>query len=181
VTGYSGAFQCGNAFELLRSAHSWTLKVLYPFNPQNGDHCQPDAGMIFDPSGNLYGTSLGNVLGAGGVFELSPAQNGNWTESVLYLGPSGFQDSISPLIRDASGNLYGTTFAAPNGWGSVFNLTPTNDGWSYTTLHTFTCSHGDGAGPGPGALAMDAQGNLYGTASYCGQHNAGLVFEITPN
>lgn len=177
VTGYDGEFRCGNAFELLRSAHGWTLKILYSFNPQIGDGCQPDAGMILDPSGNLYGTTLGNVLGDGGVFELSPAANGNWTQSVLYLDPSGLQDSISPLIRDASGSLYGTTFSAPTGWGSVFKLTPTNGGWSYTTLHTFTCSDGDGAGPGP--LAIDAQGNLYGTASYCGEHNAGLVFEIT--
>ena len=177
VTGEYGAFQCGSAFELVRSGGSWMFSVLYAFNPGIGDPCQPAAGMIFDPSGKLYGGGLGNGDGAGGVFELSRGQNGTWTESVPYLDGTGFQFAYAPLIRDTAGNLYGTTFSAPDGHGSVFELTPRQGGWTYTTLHVFNCS--DGAGPGPGPLAIDAEGNLYGTASYCGTHNAGVVFKIT--
>lgn len=174
-----GQYQCGFAYKLTPSGQNWTFTSLYDFNPAIGDGCQPDAAMVFDQSGNLYGTSIGNSLGEGSVFRLSPAQNGSWSESVLYLDTSGFQDSIAPLIRDAAGNLYGTMFSAPGGWGSVFKLTPGANGWTFTRLHTFSCS--DGAGPGAGALAIDAAGNLYGTASYCGAHQAGVVWEITPD
>jgi hypothetical protein len=72
------------------------------------------------------------------------------------------------------------------GWGSVFKLSPANGGYTYTDLHDFSGNRGsDGAFP-EGTLAMDANGNLYGTASAAGNHGfqcgsgCGTVWEITP-
>ena len=113
--------------------------MLYSFAGGNGDGGLPEAALIFDTAGNLYGTTgEGGAVGPGGVaggivFELSPSQGGGWTEKVLYnfcsvsdphrpLGglssptrpPAGefCLDGAEPdtnLIFDAAGNLYGTT------------------------------------------------------------------------
>ena len=82
---------------------------------------------------------------------------------------------------DAAGNLYGTTLNdGAYGYGNVFKLTPSNGGWTYTSLHdfcTFPC--GDGSEP-VSNLVLDANGNFYGTTYRGGAYNAGTVFEITP-
>lgn len=80
---------------------------------------------------------------------------------------------------DTGGNLYGTT-SADGAYedGSVFKLTATGGGWSYTDLCDFT-GGSDGAGPFSG-VTLDASGNLYGTASGGGAHGHGVVWEITP-
>ncbi|MBA3915478.1 MAG: hypothetical protein H0X25_16815 [Acidobacteriales bacterium] len=83
------------------------------------------------------------------------------------------------LTFDAQGNLYGATNAnGANGLGSVFKLTRTNGGWTYTDLHDFAGGD-DGASP-YGSVAVDARGNVFGTAAVGGSNNQGLVFEITP-
>src|ERR1035438_6407068 len=86
-------------------------------------------------------------------------------------------------VMDATGNLYGTTYEGGGfGIGSVFKLTPSGGGWTYTALHNF-CAGGwpcsDGAFP-PSGLALDAVGNFYGTTSDGGAYGGGVVFEITP-
>ena len=79
-----------------------------------------------------------------------------------------------------AGNLYGTTYyVGAYGQGSVFKLTPSNGGWTYTSLHDFT-GGGDGGTPSSG-VTIDANGNLYGTALGGAQGvYAGVVWEITP-
>lgn len=91
---------------------------------------------------------------------------------------------LNPLLLDANGNLFGTTYSGGlYGAGSVFKLTPSGGGWTYTSLHDFTGT-GPDAGYPQGGLVMDANGNLYGTASMggpgCGDVGCGLIFEITP-
>ena len=54
--------------------------------------------------------------------------------------------------------------------GLVFKLTPSSNGWIYTDLHDFTGGD-DGCYPWEG-VALDGQGNLYGTASQCGPYGA---------
>lgn len=79
---------------------------------------------------------------------------------------------------DAAGNLYGTSEA--DGLyqeGTVFKLTPSNGGWIYTDLHDFT-GGSDGAFP-TGSVAIDSQGNLFGTTDI-GGIGGGVVWEITP-
>src|ERR1035438_4126191 len=65
-------------------------KVLHSFNSDGTDGVSPDAGLIFDGVGNLYGTTYGGPLPSGGtVFELTPAAGGGWTEKVLGSGIAG--------------------------------------------------------------------------------------------
>ena len=132
-----------------------------------------------DPSGNLYGTTAGGGSGGGGtVFELAPA-DGGWSFQTLYsLG--GLGGPAGKLVMDAIGNLYGTTLqGGPYQQGSVFKLSLSNGGWTYTSLHDFTGGT-DGGYPN-GSLIFDANGNLYGTAQSGGTYNGGgVVFEITP-
>ncbi len=102
-------------------------------------HC---GGLIFDPAGNLYGTTLAAAAAASGgtVFELSPSGD-TWTFKLLY---SFFRTATSvvqsaTLSMDGAGNLYGTTCCGGiYGWGTVFKLTNTQNGWVYTSLHDFT-------------------------------------------
>jgi uncharacterized repeat protein (TIGR03803 family) len=92
---------------------------------------------------------------------------------------TGAPDGAGPsagLIRDATGNLYGTTYlGGAYGWGTVFKR---DRAGNETVLHSFTSGH-DGAVP-LGGLIRDAEGNLYGTAYYGGAYGAGTVFKMTP-
>jgi uncharacterized repeat protein (TIGR03803 family) len=154
--------------------------VLYSFNG-GSDGYQPYAGVIFDPSGNLYGTTFfGGPHGYGTVYELSPIAGGGWTESVLYGfdNGSGGGEPETGLTLDGSGNLYGTTSTGgASGNGVVFELSPSNTGWVETVLHTFSGGT-DGALPLAG-LVIDSSGDLYGTTSSGGTYNSGTVFKVT--
>jgi hypothetical protein len=198
---YCGYYQvpgCGVVFELSPSGDGkWNEKVLYSFTGSDG--ALPDSGLVFDASGNLYGTTtLGGIRGClfgscGVVFELTPTSGGKWSEKVLHRFRGGNDGGISyaTLILDAAGNLYGTTQLGGgkgfcSGWacGIVFELTPaSNNRWKETVLHRFTGGK-DGAGPDAGVIS-DAQGNLYGIAGggalrYCQGYGCGLVFELSP-
>jgi uncharacterized repeat protein (TIGR03803 family) len=128
TTTYGGAYGYGTVFELTADG---TEKILYSFGGQAGDGESPTGGLIFDTSGNLYGTtSVGGAYYAGTVFELTAAG----TETVLYSFGSQTENVVYPyagLIFDTNGNLYGTTShagdlecEAPYGCGTVFKLTP---------------------------------------------------------
>ena len=179
---------CGTIFELTPNADgSWTEHILHRFSGVE-DGAAPEGALIFDASGNLYGTTLsGGAHGYGNVFELTPNADGSWKEKVLhqFTGGRDGANSYSGVIFDAAGNLYGTTYAGGNlsecggkGCGVVFKLTPKlSGGWGETVLHVF---HGTpGASPYAG-LIFDAAGNLYGTTSGDGSTTFGSVFEITP-
>ena len=158
----------------------------------NDDGWESSSELISDREGNLYGTTLQGVpSGSGSVFELSPA-NGGWTLTTLYsFTGSGNCDgtlSISSLAMDVTGNLYGTTdCAGAYGWGNVFKLSPSNGGWTYTSLHDF-CAGGypcaDGRRPWTN-IVFDNNGNLFGTVSEGVNPNdpleGGGVWEITPS
>jgi uncharacterized repeat protein (TIGR03803 family) len=163
-------------YELMRAGSNRLEKTLYTFQG-TGDGDLPDGGLIFDSSGNLYGTTVEAGLGGGTVFELTPS-NGNWIFTVQY----AFTDRgepMSSLAMDAAGNLYGTTVVGgPYQKGSVFKLTPSNGSWTYTSLHDFT-GGSDGGNP-VSNVVFDASRNLYGTASSGGAYGDGVVWKITP-
>lgn len=175
---------CGALYKLLPSGTRWTEQVLIDFDISNGGYAL--GALIMDAAGNLFGTSSAGGSGGGGtVFEISP--NGNQAIfKTLYSFPGYWQDGPqTKLLMDAAGNLYGTTYGDGGHFaGSVFKLVPQPDGtWSYVSLHDFLGGP-DGGGP-ISDLVFDAQGNLYGTASYGGTsrncyHGCGVVFEITP-
>ena len=163
-------------------------KVLRSFNNNKRDGMSPQASLIFDAAGKLYGTTIGGGAHDGGtVFELTPAAGGGWTETVLHNfhnnnASDGSNPAFSSLILDSAGNLYGTASygggASPGG-GTVFTMRPTGGGtWAYKVLHTFGTGT-DGSNPGAG-LIFDATGNLYGTTWQGGASGSGTVFEIKP-
>jgi uncharacterized repeat protein (TIGR03803 family) len=187
-----GNLNCGVVYKLTpKSGGGWTESVIYNFTG-GSDGGQPYAGLIFDQSGNLYGTTEegGGVacrFGCGVVFQLTPQSNGSWTESVLHSFTGG-SDGGAPagLIFDAKGNLYGATGFGGHigrncsvGCGLAFELTPNGGSWTETVLHQFRVR--DGGFPAAG-LTFDAAGNLYGTTEADGPGtDDGVVFKLTPN
>jgi uncharacterized repeat protein (TIGR03803 family) len=177
TTDIGGVNNVGTVFELTPGANdAWTETVLYSFQENGHDGRYPQASLIFDAAGNLYGTTYdGGVNNVGTVFELTPGSSGTWTETVLYSFQNNSQDGANPsanLVFDAAGNLYGTTmFGGPirtgkcnGGCGTVFELTPGSNGtWTEKVLHFF--DWWDGATPWDG-LVVGPSGSLYGTTSY---------------
>ncbi len=197
---------CGTIFRLSPNQDgSWTNTILYSFctkyiNNLCQDGAYPQAGLIFDAQGNLYGTTVnGGTVGCtqaghgcGTVFELSP-QGGSWTEKVLYSFcenqvNNNCLDGNFPLgqLTHASGNLYSTTEGGGGyGVGTVFELSHGKSGWTETVVYSF-CSLGefcsDGAEPQAG-VTFDKAGNLYGTTEFGGTnnvHGTGVVFKLSP-
>lgn len=177
-------FGCGVLFELTPSSSGWTETVLHDFcsAPNCSDGASPQASLIFDAVGNLYGSAPGNFGQTGEViFKFTPTSSG-WQETVLYTfcslplcadgaGPSG-------VVFDSAGNLYGTTFGGgAYGKGAVFELSPGSSGWTETVLHSFGTGK-DGSEPVSG-LVLDPAGNLYGTTQIGGAYGYGAVFELT--
>jgi len=173
TTGACGAYGYGTVFELTKRGAE---AVLYNFTG-GADGGQPIAGLVRDAQGNLYGTTnVGGVLGSyccGTVFEVTPAG----TETVLhaFTGGADGENPVAALVRDAKGNLYGTTGQGGGSCcGTVFELTPSD-----TENILFSFNYTDGSGPGPNRLVRDAKGNFYGTTSGGGAYGNGTVFELT--
>lgn len=124
TTDYGGSASVGTVYEVSPSGNgTWTEKVLYTFTDgTDGGH---PGGLVLDEAGNLYGVTSGHRT-FGSVFELSP-NGSSWTFTVLY-DFTGGADGGSPagsLVRDANGNLYGTTtYGGASGLGTVFEITP---------------------------------------------------------
>jgi uncharacterized repeat protein (TIGR03803 family) len=161
-------------FELSPSNGGWTETVIHTFDGMN-EGFSSEAGVVFDSAGNLYGsTSIEGPGGAGSIFEMTPS-GGSWDLQIIH---DGGQLVGTNLTFDAAGNLYGVRTTDRNDNGEAFEMSLIDGSWTYTLLHTF--SSGDqGAAPYDG-MVMDANGNLWGTASIGGSHNYGLVYEITP-
>ena len=172
---------CGTVFKLTQGSDgSWTQSVLYSFTGVP-DGAGPFAPLIWDTSGNLYGTTFfGGANYSGAVFKLTPHSDETWTESVLYnFASDGEAGPMAPLGLDSSGNLYGTSYGeGASGNGTVFKLTPGSNGrWTESVLHSF----GPRAPGHPEAgLIFDTNGSLWGTAYYGGAAKGGAVFKLTP-
>ena len=188
TTQIGGSSGYGTVFQLVPADGGWMENVLYQFHNVS-DGGIPTAGLIFDPSGNLYGATAGGGIGGGGtVFELTPS-GGGWTYSLLYSFTGGFGcGPQGTLVMDGAGDLYGTTFCdGAHGFGSIFKLTPSGGGWTYTALYAFTGARNGGYPYG--SVVFDSNGNLFGTASFGGTGSdcndgsldgCGVVWEITP-
>jgi len=168
TTSAGGAYGAGTVFKLSLVKGKWTEQVLYDFTG-GSDGSNPDSGVLLDAAGNLYGTtSYGGTDGGGVVFELTPGQNGKWSESVV----ENFHYHPYSLIADTSGNLYGTAGEL------VFELQHLKDGqWREDVLYRFT---GADAHAGPQGLVFDSAGNLYGATWAGGVYGSGTIYELTP-
>ena len=166
-----GTSNQGTVFKV--NATTGAEEVLYSFANGN-DGGLPYSGLVLDAKGNLYGTtSQGGGAGAGTVFKLDPTGK----ETLLYKFKGG-KDGIFPmggLVRDAKGNLWGTTlYGGVNGCGTVFKV---NARGKETLVHSFTMADGDTPWAG---LIQDGAGDLYGSTAVGGAFNFGTVFKIKP-
>jgi uncharacterized repeat protein (TIGR03803 family) len=171
TTYAGGTFNQGTVFKL--DAATRTEEILYSFGGGE-DGALPYSGLLLDADGNLYGTtSNGGGAGAGTIFKLSPT--GKETLLYKFLGGTDGIFPLGSLLRDASGDFYGTTtYGGANESGTVYRLT---GGGQETLLHSFDWA--EGMNP-YGGLIQDTAGNLYGTTAVGGAIGFGTVFKITP-
>lgn len=171
TTYFGGAFKNGTIFEL---SSSGTQKVLYSFTGGT-DGALPRDGLIRDAQGNFYGTAeYGGTTNNGNVFEFT--KTGKLVVLHSFTGGADGGTPMGALLRDAQGNLYGTTyFGGSVGGGTVFRVTPAG---KESVLYSFK-GFKDATGP-QGALVRDAKGNFYGTTITGGQFGSGAVFRLTP-
>lgn len=183
---------CGLAF-----GQAQTL-ILHSFSGDDG--LVPVDKLLFDSAGSLYGTaSYGGEYQYGTIFELSPNNDGTWSEATLYNFCTDANqygvclDGAAPtagLVADNAGNLYGVTTQGgdtycPNttqGCGVAFELSPPSQAggaWSYKVIYNFCTDNpsghqcADGVAP-PAPLVFDKAGNLYGASL------GNTVFELSP-
>ena len=185
ATGAGGANNacsggCGTVFKITATGK---LTTLYSFCSQSdcSDGVAPDATLVQDTDGNLYGTTFGGAnRGSGTVFKISPG--GKLTTLYRFCSKSDCSDgagSDAPLVQATNGDLYGTTLfggassACGGGCGTVFKITLTG---TFTTLHSFDSTDGDA----PRGPVQATDGNFYGTTNQGGAHGGGTVFKITP-
>lgn len=187
-----GSGGCGTVYELSPNADgTWTQKVLHYFTAEEDD--EPAIGVTFDAFGNLYGTTVQGP-DAGDVYQLVPQADGTWAENVIHkFGGAYDGNPQGGMAFDASGNLYGTS-----GWGCgidgtscVFEMTPSADGWTFTSLYGFPFAGAAGWYPSGTTPIFDAKGNIYATTAFGGDsgcspygngcYGLGVAFELSPN
>jgi uncharacterized repeat protein (TIGR03803 family) len=174
-----GSGSGGVVFELTPSGGRWTETVLYNFQCCDGDGIVP-SGVNMSKAGNLFGTttqggtgSCFGYNGCGTVWELTHSDAG-WTENVLYnfAGAGDGNWPNSDLLINRAG-IFGTTRGLVSGDTTVFQLTPSGNGWTNTVLFDY------GVGGGLyGGVISGPDGSLYGTRFEGGQ-NYGYVFQLS--
>jgi uncharacterized repeat protein (TIGR03803 family) len=193
---WNGTGSQGSLYALTQNSGQWNYSAVSNFSETDGS--APETALVTDSKGNLYGTTgFGGASDLGTVFELTPAANGKWNETLIYSFPEGHpvNGTIYPttqpssLIVDSAGNLYGESVGGGSkNDGMIYKLSPLPDGtWQETTLYSFL--GGVGGNSPSGGLLMDSAGNLYGTTQYGGKGTIqgqrptgyGLVFELSPN
>jgi len=195
-----GGRGCGTVFELTPQADgSWTESTVHVFARGNySDGAVPSSGVALDSAGNLYGmTFLGGagpclfggftlgIPGCGTIYELTRASGGGWTETILYNFVRGGGSGTYPsggVLFDKAGDLYGTSQAGGDGYGTFFELrTSPKNGWQQSDPHFF---YGNPDGRGPvGLPVVDAEGTAFGVTSSGGvetgcYRGCGTVFEL---
>jgi uncharacterized repeat protein (TIGR03803 family) len=191
ATVAGGSNSDGLAYELSPSGQNWAFNPLYNF--VGGLSGQNPAPEIIGPDHTLYGTASGGLQTCGSsgneycgvVYRLRPPPVAcltalcSWGQEVLYQftgDPDGWEPN-GQLAFDQSGNLYGTTAkGGVYGQGTVFQLTPSNGGWTETIIYSFT---GGSDGGQPNSLLPGLDGNLYG-ATYAGGGGGGVIFQLAP-
>ena len=127
TTYYGGTNGIGAVYELSpRRNGEWHENVIYSFQ-EGSDGNSPISNLVFDPAGNLYGTTSEGGLGSGTIFKLSPIGGGQWTETVVhpFQGPPDGAFAYNGMVVDHFGNFYGATVhGGENDDGSIYKFTP---------------------------------------------------------
>jgi uncharacterized repeat protein (TIGR03803 family) len=174
--GGSGSGSEGNGLVFEVNTKTGAETVLYTFTG-GADGAGPWGGLVRDEPGKLYGGTLaGGASGYGTVFEVVPRTR---METVLHSldKTDGTQPYSGLTLSTTQKVLFGTAYDGGSyGYGVVFSLTIKTG--AYTVLHDFT-GGSDGGYPF-GTLALDPNGNLYGTTVYGGTSDYGTVFQVVP-
>jgi len=172
----------GTIFKLSRSKN-WAQTTLHVFDGSDG-YC-PNGGLIFDPTGNLYGTAPGGgAHNEGSAFELQPGSSG-WSFSDFYDFCRNYpyncddgEDPIAGFVMDGAGNLYDSAGGGTcHGYGVAFEFIPGSGAWNEDILFDWGCRNYDTT-RSLAPLIFDKDGNLYGTGAD-GRYRSGAVFELT--
>jgi uncharacterized repeat protein (TIGR03803 family) len=190
TTALGGAKGNGTIFKLTPSGDGYTESLLYSFRGTPNDGAGPYGALVADRTGALYGTTsqAGSNSscdgGCGTVFKLTFSGSA-YTETVLHSfqgEPDGARPYAALIIDDKTGTLYGTTTEGGQGpspgYGTVFELSPSEAGYTESILHSFGGKPDDGANPQ--ASLIEERGELYGTTSSGGTYGAGTVFKMVP-
>jgi uncharacterized repeat protein (TIGR03803 family) len=195
-----GSYGAGVIYDFAQRAGHWFLSSLYSFlGASNGSG--PN-GVIVGPGGTLYGAADGGLLNCsyhggqtycGLIYETTPGATPcasalcSWNETTIYqfTGPTDAAFG-SVTAFDSAGNLYGVSGGGgANGQGAVFELSPSQGGWTEKILYSFT---GGSDGGSPNSLLLGQDGNLYGTAAGGGNNGCGegggtcgVVFQLVPS
>ena len=189
----------GTVYKLARHGSNWTLNTLYQFRGLP-DGFFPEARVTLATDGTLYGTTYYGGIAGGGCIQGGPVQCGtvfhltppptacntvlcSWTETQIYefnSQPSLFWPNLGDLIFDRAGNLYGATLQGGHYAGGVYQLTPSDGGWTETDVYKFP-ENGSNEMP-IGGVILDNAGNLYGTTYGApAGGNYGTVYQLTPS
>ena len=188
--GFSGY---GVVYKLALRGSSWLLTPLYNFQAGQ-DGAYPAAPPVIASNGVLYGNTQGGAgrgcergIGCGTLYELQPMAGTcgralcYWNESVLYrfTGSTDGGTPVGTLTLDASGNMYGATYAGGDtGGGVAFELARSGGTWTQSVIYSFDAPS-DGLQPAS-TLTFDASGNLFGVAASGGAHNFGTIYKLSP-
>lgn len=200
TTLFGGDGGVGVVYELIPNARKtrWKYRRLYSFCAQSScaDGSEPEAALIIDSAGGLYGVTMAGGATDGGVaFKLTPnAKHTKWNFSVLYsfCAQTDCVDGRDPQAAlsyagkesgapyDGTSPLFGTaSLAGANKQGVAFKLTPGTP-WTEQVLYNF-CSQSncaDGADP-VAALTIDPAGDIFGTTYTGGANNRGVAFKLS--
>jgi uncharacterized repeat protein (TIGR03803 family) len=161
---------CGTVFKI---NHYGDLTLSHAFGGTDGDGQNPNAGLVLDESGNVYGTTMwGGADGRGVVFKMT--SGGNETVEYSFQGAADGEYPNGGLVQDGEGNLYGTANqGGAYNYGTVFKITASGE---FTVLYSFP---GGVSGANPYAnLTLDQQGNIFGVTAAGGVHNFGIIFQL---
>jgi len=185
-----GAYNYGGVFQLTPPAFPggpWVETIIHSFDGGPNGTAGPNQ-LAIDTLGNLYGTTqAGKGAGCqssacGRVFTLvrPSSPSGAWGFHVLHRFAGGIGDGSNPVFGVVliGNKKYGTTMnGGPNGGGIVYELAPSNEGYTEKIIYSFPGYSGDGSLPV--GLTRDAEGNLYGV-TLGGGAGGGVVFKLTP-
>jgi uncharacterized repeat protein (TIGR03803 family) len=173
--GGTGSCQggCGTVFKLTPTG---TKTVVHNFTG-GSDGEAPAGGLVFDSSGNLFGTTesgggncdFGNC---GTLFKI--ASNG--VESIVHAFGGDVEDGYFPfgrLIIASDGNLWGTTLEGGDHIrGTLYKVSSHGQETPVWAFGAFQ----DGAYPDAGVI-QGPDGNLYGTLPTDGSEGPGYIFK----
>jgi uncharacterized repeat protein (TIGR03803 family) len=177
TTAAGGRYGKGTVFELERGASGVKEIILHDFG-SGTDGATPVAGVTFDTSGNLYGTtSAGGAHAYGTVFKLAKS---TWTETILHSFADG-DDGAVPYagLVASSGKFYGAaTEGGSESGGTVFELTPSGTSWEFSVIASVA---GWGISGTFRNVMVTSSGTIYATTHCDGNDDSGTVYELTPN